>query len=39
MKLILQHIQLKNLMSGPSDPPSNGDDVVDYSSDGSPHEH
>ena len=39
MKLILQHIKLSNLMPSPFDPPDNGDDVVDRSSDGSPHEH
>jgi len=39
MKLVLQHIQLKNIMSDPSGHPSNGDDVVDHCIDGSPHKH
>jgi len=30
MKLILQHIHLKNVVLGPSDPPTIGEDRVDH---------
>jgi len=33
MKFILQHIHLKNVVSGPSDPTIIGDDRVDHISD------
>jgi len=39
IKFVLQHIRSNNLMRGIIDPPSNEDHVIDYSSDGSPHEH
>ena len=34
MKLVLQHIQLKNIMPNPFGPLSNGDDVVDHCTNG-----
>jgi len=39
MKLILQHIHLKNFVSGPSDPPTIGEDKVHHISDNRPGDH
>jgi len=39
MKLILQYIHLKNVVPGPSDPTTIGDDKVNHTSDSRPGDH